>query len=72
MAKQRDYHCIICGEYKSNDSFSGKGHASHVCKKCVVLPAAQRSENMTHHKAMESSVADLQAAAGLAQKAAKR
>lgn len=22
----------MCGEYKSNQSFSGKGHAQHICK----------------------------------------
>ena len=33
--KHKGYYCKICGEYKSNESFSGKGHAQHICKKCM-------------------------------------
>lgn len=47
MAKKRGHYCKVCGEYKSNESFSGRGHAAHICKKCAALPAAQRSEDMT-------------------------
>ena len=47
MAKKRGHYCKVCGEYKSNESFSGRGHAAHICKKCSALPAAQRSEDMT-------------------------
>jgi len=25
--KKRGHYCKICGEYKSNEKFSGKGHA---------------------------------------------
>ena len=46
MAKKHGHYCKVCGEYKSNESFSGSGHASHICKKCAALPAAQRSEEM--------------------------
>lgn len=46
MTKIQRHCCKVCGEYKSNESFSGKGHAAHICKKCAALPAAQRSENM--------------------------
>ena len=28
----------ICGERKSNESFSGKGHRNHICKVCSKLP----------------------------------
>ncbi len=38
------HYCKICGEYKSNESFSGRGHAAHICKKCTKLPAAVREE----------------------------
>ena len=34
------------GEYKSNEGFSGNGHAAHICKKCVALSAVQRSEKI--------------------------
>jgi hypothetical protein len=46
MTKKRGHFCKVCGEYKSNESFSGRGHAAHICKKCATLPAAQRSEDM--------------------------
>lgn len=31
--KHKGHYCKICGEYKSNEPFSGKGHAQHICKK---------------------------------------
>jgi len=46
MAKGQGHYCKVCGQYKSNENFSGKGHAAHICKKCAMLPAAQRSEDM--------------------------
>lgn len=46
MGKKHGHYCKVCGEYKSNESFSGSGHAAHICKKCAALPAAQRSENI--------------------------
>ncbi|MFR9611696.1 MAG: hypothetical protein SNI87_08130 [Rikenellaceae bacterium] len=42
--KQRGHYCRICGELKSNESFSGKGHARHICKKCAALPLDEREE----------------------------
>lgn len=36
--KQQGHYCRVCGEYKANDKFSGKGHARHICKKCQSLP----------------------------------
>ena len=32
---------------KSNESFSGKGHAAHICKACAQLSSAQQAEQMT-------------------------
>lgn len=46
MNKKHGHYCKVCGEYKSNERFSGSGHAAHICKKCAALPAAQRSETM--------------------------
>ena len=40
------HYCKICGCYKSNESFSGRGHASHICKKCAKLPAFVREERI--------------------------
>lgn len=36
--KQQGHYCRICGEYKANEQFSGKGHARHICKECQSLP----------------------------------
>lgn len=35
VKKHKGHYCKICGEYKSNESFSEKGHAQHICKKCM-------------------------------------
>lgn len=36
--KRQGHYCRICGEYKANEKFSGKGHARHICKECQPLP----------------------------------
>ena len=41
------HYCKICGEYKANEKFSGKGHAAHICKACAKLPAAEKAERET-------------------------
>ena len=28
--KKHGHYCKVCGEYKANEKFSGKGHAAHV------------------------------------------
>lgn len=33
--KRQGYYCRICGEYKANEKFNGKGHAQHICKACM-------------------------------------
>lgn len=33
--KQQGHYCRICGNYKANEKFSGKGHAQHICKSCM-------------------------------------
>ena len=32
----------LCGDYKANEKFSGKGHARHICKSCM---SAMRNGN---------------------------
>jgi hypothetical protein len=34
--------CRICGNKLPNESFSGKGHKNHICKKCSQLPKVER------------------------------
>lgn len=48
--KPHGHFCKICGEYKANEKFSGKGHAAHICKPCAALPAAERSVRQTIRK----------------------
>jgi len=57
MAKKRARHphghyCKICGEYKANEKFSGKGHAAHIRKACSKLSAAEKAEAMTMNRLM--------------------
>lgn len=42
--KKRGYYCRICGAYKPNEKFSGKGHAKHICKECDGLPQERKNE----------------------------
>ena len=49
MAKRKRPHghyCKVCGEYKANEKFSGKGHAAHICKACARLPPEKQAEEM--------------------------
>ncbi|MDD4509303.1 MAG: hypothetical protein PHY23_00055 [Oscillospiraceae bacterium] len=45
--KKHGHYCKVCGEYKANEKFSGKGHAAHICKGCSKLSAAEKAESMT-------------------------
>ena len=47
MAKNQGHYCKICGMYQSNESFSGKGHNAHICKKCAALTPEERSREAT-------------------------
>ena len=42
--KQQGHYCRICGEYKANEKFSGKGHARHICKECQSLPEEVKAD----------------------------
>lgn len=44
--KRQGHYCKVCGEYKANEKFSGKGHAAHICKACAKLPPEERAEQM--------------------------
>jgi hypothetical protein len=46
MKKQKPHghYCRVCGQYKANEKFSGRGHAAHICKACHALPVARRNE----------------------------
>ena len=58
MSKKRanrphGHYCKICGEYKANEKFSGKGHAAHICKSCSKLSATEKAEAMTINRLMD-------------------
>jgi RimJ/RimL family protein N-acetyltransferase len=42
--KRQGHYCKVCGERKANEKFSGKGHATHICKACSKLSVSQRNE----------------------------
>lgn len=46
------HYCKICGEYKANEKFSGKGHAAHICKSCSHLSAAEKAAAMDMNRLM--------------------
>ncbi len=35
------HFCRICRRLRANESFSGKGHSRHICKKCSRLPKSE-------------------------------
>ena len=53
------HYCKICGEYKANEKFSGKGHSAHICKACSQLSAAEQAEAMTINRLMNLPVGRL-------------
>lgn len=42
--KKQGHYCKVCGQYKANEKFTGKGHANHICKACSRLSAEQKAE----------------------------
>lgn len=38
------HYCWKCGQYLANEKYSGKGHARHICKKCMAEERAHRRE----------------------------
>jgi hypothetical protein len=49
--KPKGHFCWVCGEHKSNEKFSGKGHATHMCKQCSKLPVAERNKMVAVRRA---------------------
>jgi hypothetical protein len=33
--KPHGHYCRICGQYRANEKFSGRGHAAQICKDCA-------------------------------------
>ena len=34
--------CCICGSARPNESFTGKGHRTHICRECQAIPTEER------------------------------
>ena len=49
--KPSGHYCWVCGTHKPNEKFSGRGHATHMCKQCHALPVAERNEMVAVRKA---------------------
>lgn len=45
--KLQGHFCKVCGMWKSNESFSGKGHKTNICSECSHLLPAQQAEQIT-------------------------
>ena len=58
MAKKQGHYCKVCGTYRSNESFSGKGHSAHICKKCAALSPAERSKTVKDILVVVRSILD--------------
>lgn len=47
--KHQGHYCKMYGEYKSNESFSGKEHKLHICKECM----SKRNKTKKEKKRLE-------------------
>lgn len=47
--KHQGHYYKMCGEYKSNESFSGKEHKLHICKECM----SKRNKTKKEKKRLE-------------------
>lgn len=45
--KKRGHYCKVCGRYRANEKFTGKGHAAHICKDCAKLPSEEKAKQET-------------------------
>lgn len=50
------HYCKICGQYKANEKFSGKGHAAHICKTCSRLSSEEKAAAMDVNRIMALSM----------------
>jgi hypothetical protein len=63
MSKKKNHphghYCKICGQYRANEKFSGKGHAAHICKSCSCLSAAEKAKAMNMNRLRNFSMGRL-------------
>lgn len=49
--KPHGHYYWVCGEHKANEKFSGRGHATHLCRQCHALPVAERNKMVAVRRA---------------------
>lgn len=70
--KKHGHYCKVCGEYKANEKFSGKGHAAQICKSCASFIAGETSGANDGKPLTESPLAVIKGADFLAEKPNER
>lgn len=63
--KHGGHYCKVCGCHKSNESFSGRGHALHICKECQSLPKDEQADMMRCNEVERAAFRFPHEAAGL-------
>ena len=48
--KKNGHYCKVCGRYRANEKFTGKGHATHICKDCAKLPPEEKAKQETSNR----------------------
>ena len=48
--KKQGHYCKVCGRYRANEKFTGKGHAAHICKDCAKLPPEEKAKQETMNR----------------------
>lgn len=54
--KRQGHYCRVCGRYRANEKFSGKGHARHICKDCAREQKAAARQRRREKLAREQEV----------------
>lgn len=60
--KHQGHYCRICGRYRANEKFSGKGHARHICKDCAREQKAAARQRRREKLAQEQATQAVNAA----------
>ena len=53
------HYCKVCGQYKSNEKFTGKGRITHICRACSRLSVTEKSEAIVINKLLSLPIGKL-------------
>jgi hypothetical protein len=63
--KHQGHYCYVCGRYRANEKFSGKGHARHICKDCAreqkTAARQRRRERLAKEQAAQANEPEAEA-----------